>query len=141
MTNSVLRVNPANVSTTLKEAVVDVLLNMTHAQVSGAGSFGKYLYGARPRTLLNSGFLLPEKITDGGDEVTSPIWISSHGLQIQAVAGVSAEIIVSPKISVYVRILPREEDLTRPNCRAAFKLQRHVADELKVAMKNRLDEE
>ena len=53
MNNPVLRENPAEISTTLKEAVADSLLNMIYAQISGAGKFGKYLFGARPRTLLN----------------------------------------------------------------------------------------
>lgn len=141
MTSPVLRLNPSKISTTVKEAVVDALVNMTHAQVSGAGEFGKYLFGARPRTLLNSGFLLPELETEGGDEVTSPIWISSHGLQIQVATGVSSEISVQPQVSVYVRILPREEDLTRPNCRPTFKLKRHITDELKGTLKARLDQE
>lgn len=140
MANPAVRANPANISTTLKEAIVDSLLNMTHGQVSGAGSFGEYLYGARPRTLLNSGFLLPEKTSDAGDEVTSPIWISSHGLQVQVASGVSEDITVIPKISIYVRVLPRVEDLLRPNCRAVFRLQGHIADEIKAARKVREDE-
>lgn len=141
MTEPVVRSNPASISTTLKEAVVDALVNMTHAQVSGAGDIGRFLYGARPRTLLNSAFLLPEPLTVGGDEVTSPIWISSHGLQVQVAAGVASEILVQPQVSVYVRVLPLESDLARPNCRATFRLKPQVADELKEAVNARLDAE
>ncbi len=141
MAETTVRSNPATISTTIKEAVVGALVQMTHAQVSGAGKFGKYLFGARPRTLLNSAFLLPEIQGREGDEVTSPIWITSHGMQVQILAGVSGEIRVQPHVSVYVRVLPKEEDLARPNCRPTFRLRRHVADELKAALKVRLDEE
>lgn len=141
MPNPVVRANPSEISTTVKEAVVDALVSMTHAQVSGAGEFGKYLFGARPRTLLNSAFLLPELQAEGGDEVTSPIWISSHGLQIQIAAGVSSEISIQPQVSVYVRVLPKEEDLARPNCRPTFRLRRDVAVELKAILKARLEQE
>ncbi|MBI3525964.1 MAG: helicase [Betaproteobacteria bacterium] len=141
MPNPVVRANPSEISTTVKEAVVDALVNMTHAQVSGAGEFGKYLFGARPRTLLNSGFLLPELQAEGGDEVTSPIWISSHGLQIQIAAGVSSEILVQPQVSLYVRVLPKEEDLARPNCLPTFRLRPDVAAELKEIRKVREDQE
>ena len=83
MSQPTLRDDPAKISSTLKEAVVDSLLNLTYAQISGQGSTGQYLFGARPRTLLNSGFLLPQRNQSGDDEVTSPIWISSHGVQMQ----------------------------------------------------------
>lgn len=126
MNSPVLRANPAQVSTTLKEAVVDALLNITHAHISGAGQFGKHLYGARPRTLLNSGFLLPMRDEAGDDEVTSPIWISSHGLQLQLANGVGGEIAVHPSLSVYVRVLPDESDIKRPNCKLSFRLRREV---------------
>lgn len=141
MSEPVLRVNPAQVSTTLKEAVVDALLNMTHAHVSGAGEFGEYLYGARPRTLLNSGFLLPEKADSGGDEVTSPIWISSHGLEMQVISATSAEVTVKPQLSVYVRVLPDENDLSRPNCRLSFRLRRDIFDALRTEVRSRRDQE
>lgn len=139
MPSPVTRSDPSAISTTLKEAVVDSLVTMTHAQVSGAGEFGRVLFGARPRTLLNSGFLLPKPEVEGGDEVTSPIWISSHGLQVQVAADVSAVMTIQPKASVYVRILPREEDLRRPNCRPLFKLRQEVATELREAIKARLE--
>jgi hypothetical protein len=84
---------------------------------------------------------LPELDAEGGDEVTSPIWISSHGLQIQVAAGIAGEIAVQPQVSVYVRVLPKEEDLARPNCRPNFRLRGDVAVTLKAALRARLDEE
>ncbi len=141
MPSPVLRSNPLQIPTTVKEAVVDAIINITHAYVSGAGEFGMYLYGARPRTLLNSALLLPERITEGGDEVTSPIWISSHGLQVQIALGLASEIVIQPQLSIYVRVLPKEEYLNRPNCKPIFRLKRDVADELKEMRKERENQE
>jgi hypothetical protein len=141
MNQPVLRANPAKVSPTLKEAVVDSLLNLTYAHLSGQGPTGQYLFGARPRALLNSGFLLPQRSVSGDDEVTSPIWVSSHGLQMQLNAVAPAAIKVQPRLSLYVRVLPREEDLKRPNCRPVFMLRQAVVDEIKAERNRRLDEE
>lgn len=140
MSQPTLRDDPAKISSTLKEAVVDSLLNLTYAQISGQGSTGKYLFGARPRTLLNSGFLLPQRNQSGDDEVTSPIWISSHGVQMQLNALASSVITVFPRLCVYVRVLPREEDLKRPNCRPVFMLRRAVVDEIRAERNRRLEE-
>lgn len=141
MNQPVLRADPAKVSPTLKEAVVDSLLNLTYAHLSGQGPTGQYLFGTRPRALLNSGFLLPQRSVSGDDEVTSPIWVSSHGLQMQLNAVTPAAIKVQPRLSLYVRVLPREEDLKRPNCRPVFMLRQAVVDEIKAERNRRLDEE
>lgn len=135
------RTDPAKLSTTVKEAVADAIVNITHAHVSGAGSVGKFLFGARPRTLLNSGFLLPQLTAAGGDEVTSPIWISSHGFQLQLARQATGVLEVQPSLAVYVRVLPREEDLKRPDCRLAIKLRRETHDVLRTERDRRLDEE
>ncbi len=141
MNQSVLRADPAKIPTTLKEAVVDSLLNLTYAHLSGQGPTGQYLFGARPRALLNSGFLLPQRNVGGDDEVTSPIWVSSHGIQMQLNVVMQGVLTVLPRLSVYVRVLPREEDLKRPNCRPVFMLRQAVVDEIKAERNRRLDEE
>lgn len=135
------RTDPAKLNTTVKEAIADAIINITHAHVSGAGSVGKFLFGARPRTLLSSGFLLPQLTAAGGDEVTSPIWISSHGFQFQLARNTAGELKVQPSLSVYVRVLPREEDLKRPDCKLAIKLRRATHDLLRAERDRRLDEE
>lgn len=140
MSQPVLRADPALVPSTLKEAVVDGLLNLTYSRLSGAGPNGQYLFGARPRALLNSGFILPQKNPTGDDEITSPIWVSSHGIQMQLNAEARSIVKVSPRMSVYVRVLPREEDLKRPNCRPVFMLRQAVVDELKAERDKRLNE-
>lgn len=139
--DSVVRSDPSTLNATVKEAVADALVNLIHAQVSGAGTVGTYLFGARPRTVLNSGFLLPQKDGVEDDEVTSPIWLSSHGIQLQVAAVAEGSMSVTPTLSVYVRVLPTAEDLSRPNCNLAFRMRREVADELKSERNIRLDEE
>lgn len=140
MSQPTLRADPAEIPSTLKEAVVDSLLNLTYAQLSGQGATGQYLFGARPRVLLNSGFLLPQRNPSGDDEVTSPIWVSSHGLQMQLNAAEPSIMTVFPRLCVYVRVLPREEDLNRPNCRPVFMLRQAVVDEIRAERNRRLDE-
>ncbi|AUZ81362.1 DEAD/DEAH box helicase [Aeromonas caviae] len=140
MPNPIVRNDPQTLHSTLKEAVVDALLTMVHSEVSGAGRHGKYLYGARPRLLLNSGFVLPQKNIEGADEVTSPIWISSHGLNFQVQTGVEGTISILPKFAAYVRVLPNEQDLARPGCRAVFRLQKEVTKSIKETIKKRLDD-
>ncbi|MDO9506592.1 DEAD/DEAH box helicase family protein [Hydrogenophaga sp.] len=137
----VTRIDPSKLSTTVKEAVADAIVNMTHAHVSGAGSVGKFLFGARPRTLLNSGFILPQLNATGGDEVTSPIWISSHGFQFQLGMHAVGTLKVQPSFAVYVRVLPREEDFRRPDCKLAIKLRREMHETLRTQRDQRLDEE
>lgn len=140
MSEPILRADPAAISSTLKEAVVDSLLSLTYAQISGRGPTGQYLFGARPRALLNSGFLLPRRNPSGDDEVTSPIWISSHGLQMQLNAVAPSTMTVQAKLSIYVRVLPCEDDLKRPNCRPVFMLRQAVVDEIRAERNRRLDE-
>lgn len=141
MSETVVRRDPGKISTTLKEAVLDGLLNMTYAHISGDGEVGKYLYGARPRTLLNSGFLLPQQTPFGDDEVISPIWISSHGTQLQVSLKAETRISIQPRLSLYVRVLPTEKELSRPDCKAIFTLKPEVAREIKDERNRRLEAE
>jgi hypothetical protein len=133
------RADPKSIHTSLKEAVVDALLNVVHARVSAAGEFGQVLYGTRPRNLINSGFLLPMRRREEGDEVTSPIWISSHGLDFQVRKNAEGQLILKPHFSLYVRVLPTEADLTREDSRLTFRLKRDVAKRLSEKIRDALD--
>ncbi|MFT4508565.1 helicase-related protein [Caballeronia sp. 15711] len=141
MNSNVMRADPATISTTLKEAVVDSLLNLTFSRISGHGEEGRILFGSRPRAILASAFLLPPIHAQGtGDEVTQPIRITAHGLDFQVHSGVDGEISVRPRLQVYVRVLPSAEDLKRPDCAPRFRLndgvrralQTQTADALKA---------
>ncbi|MEK7322078.1 MAG: helicase-related protein [Pseudomonadota bacterium] len=101
----------------MKEAVADAVGNIIYGNVSGAGEFGTVVYGAAPSRLFVSGFLLPQRETDDGDEVTSPIWISSHGLDLQLAAAGTGSVTVRAQFAIYVRVFPTEADLRRPDCR------------------------
>lgn len=136
---NVTRRDPSSIPSTLKEAVADSLCNLTYGMVSGAGSFGEYVFGAPPSKVFVSGFLLPQRTLDDGDEVTSPIWISSHGMDLQISSNSTAKVCVTPKVSVYVRIFPTSEDIARPDCKPKFSLKDTKRDALKQKLTAALD--
>lgn len=134
------RVNPLKIDTSCKEAVADSLLNIIGNRISGGGEFGCVVYGAKPRSKIVSGFLLPRKDVDDGDEVTSPIWVSGHGLDLQIASAGLGTIRLQPKFSVYVRILPNEDDIKhREDCRLQFLLKKEVATKLRLAIRDALN--
>jgi len=134
-----IRTNPANIDTTCKEAVADSILNILYDRISGGGEFGRTVYGAKPRSMLVSGFLLPRKDVDDGDEVTSPIWVSGHGLDFQIASQGTGVIILQPLFSIYVRVLPNEEDVRlREDCQPQFRLKKEVSLKLRLAIRDGL---
>lgn len=136
----VTRSNPFILDTSRKEAVADSLLNIVYSRISGGGDYGKIIYGTKPSSALVSGFLLPRRQIDDGDEVTSPIWISSHGLDLQITRDGQGVIRVQPNFSLYVRILPTEDDIkTREDCRLQFRLKKEVSQGLRQRIKAALD--
>ena len=96
-----------------KEAVVDSLLNMTWGLCSGSGAPGEFVYGAKPSQRFVSGFLLPRFDEKGDKDETSEIHMSAHGLDFQIARGASAEAQIDVQLSIYLRVLPTWEDLTR----------------------------
>lgn len=139
MPETLLRADPTKIPTTLKEAVVDALVNLTFRRISGHGPDGEVLFGFRPRSLFSSAFLLPRPATLGeSDEVTQPIHISAHGLDFQIRQNVSGQIVVTPRLQVYVRVLPSTADMSRPDCQMRFRLndptKKHLKDVLYAAL-------
>jgi hypothetical protein len=141
MSQPSVRADLSKIDTTVKEAVVDALINLTFAQISGGGADGEVVYGARPRMLFNSAFLLP-KPPDAvpGDEVSRPIHLFSHGLDFQVRRDVAGDICVKPTLAVYVRILPSVEDLKRSDCQPQFRLNDDTRKALMLARKAALAE-
>lgn len=132
MDRSVVRADPGSICTTLKEAIVDSLLNVVFSRISGHGPEGEALFGARPRTVLSSAFLLPPLPLQGpGDEVTQPIRITAHGVDLQIFHQEEGVISVKPNFRVYVRIFPSVDDLKRPDCAPRFRLQDAVRQALR----------
>ena len=127
MDEELVRADPAKIGTTLKEGIVDALLNVTYSRISGHGAEGEVLFGARPRAVLSSAFLLPRLLQEeSGDEVTQPIRITAHGLDLQILRNVPGKIEVKPSLQVYVRVLPAAEDLNRPDCKITFRIRDEV---------------
>ena len=94
----------------LKEAVCDSLVSLLVARVSGTDERGRTLYGRSPRRNIVAGQLLPRYGTTGDDE-TSDIRIASIGVDFVVAAGSNAAVRVTPRFSVYLRILPQWSDL------------------------------
>jgi hypothetical protein len=143
MSSSIKRAKPADIPTTLKEAVVDALLNLAHERLTGAGERGRILFGARPRALLASGFLMspdPKRLGIPGDEVTDPIRICGHGLDLQVAQGVAGQITAQPHLSIYVRVLPNETDLLRPDCVPNLRLKNETVKRLRSERRAALEE-
>jgi hypothetical protein len=136
-TFSVVRSDPRAISDTLKEAVVDALLNTVTARLSGSGVYGKIVYGSKPRSQLASGFLLPlDRLTDG-DEESASIRICSHGIDM-LVADTNGSIQVQPHCAIYVRVFPTSQDiLAHPNCDPKFTLRKEVGRELRKKIRER----
>ena len=140
MVEAVTRVDPSGIPAGLKEAVVDSLINQTFSAISGHGQSGAELFGARPRSILNSAFLLPrpEELGDV-DEVTQPIQIYSHGLEFQVKSDEAVKFTVKPSFQVYARVLPEVKDLRRPNMELSFRVNDETRKALQEQTKAALD--
>src|SRR5688572_17911018 len=114
--NSVVRSNPRAIPDTLKEAVVDGLLSIVTARLSGKGDYGTVIYGTKPRAVLSSGFWLPfDRLTDG-DEESASIRICSHGIDM-LISGSRDSVMARASVAIYVRVFPTAADLlTHPSC-------------------------
>jgi len=138
---TVTRVDPLKIDTTKKEGVADAILNIMYGRVSGRGKHGEVVYGSLPSRRFVSGFLLPRRDVDDGDEVTSPIWVSSHGLDFQVHKGVSGTVRIRPSFALYVRILPSDDDVrNRSDCRLLFRVKKDVSTRARIAINERLRE-
>jgi hypothetical protein len=78
-----------------KEGLVDAFLNLTWRRVSGAGTEGETIFGAKPSLRFVSGFLLPRFEESGEQDETSDIHISSHGLDCQIAASARGDLVIS----------------------------------------------
>jgi hypothetical protein len=135
----VRRVEPKDIDPTVKEAVVDGLLNLIAARVSGGGRFGAQLFGTKPSQQLCSGFLLPGSSATESDEASSPIRIRTHGLDLQVAAETRGRVRVIPAFAVYVRVLPTQDDLARRDCRIQFRLKSTVSRDIRRRQKELTD--
>ena len=133
---SVRSVDPRAIDDTLKEAVVDSLLNGLNARVSGTGEFHREILGARPSRLLMSGFLVPRPAQEReADEEADPMQISAHGLDFQIdQSAAGTQMVLRLEGSIYVRVMPNEADV-RPGGALRPIFPMHPA--IKVQLKER----
>ena len=101
----------ASIDVELKEAVCDAIVNSLVDRVSGADERGRNLLGSSPRRGIFAGQLLPRFDTSGNDDETTDIRIAALGVDLLAVAGAASAVRVTPRFSVYVRVIPTWSDL------------------------------
>ena len=139
---SLVRSDPRQIPDTVKEAVVDALLNTVSGRLSGSGDFGRVIFATKPRNALASGFLLPKKDPDSADEETASIRICNQGVDFQVLANSTETIHVHPRCSVYVRVFPTaDEILNHPNCDPKFGIKTEIAREIRKQVRERSREE
>ncbi len=125
-----------------KEGIVDALLNLTWERSSGAGKEGENVYGHKPSIKFVSGFLLPRFNELQTEDETSDIHISSHGMDFQISSDAQGKIVISPRFSVYVRVLPSWDDLEcakfniRPCPQLKKQIEALIRDETRRAVKD-----
>ncbi|MDP9084562.1 MAG: helicase [Pseudomonadota bacterium] len=131
MSNGPTRVDPMRIPALIKEAVADALVGLTYSRVAGTGRGGRELFNGRPSDQLVSGFLLaPKKTLDTEDEVTSPIRITSQGLDFQLRHGRDTSIEVRLSFCVYIRVVPNEADAVAKKWAPQMRLTREARDRL-----------
>ena len=120
----------------LKEAVCDSLVNTLVGRVSGMDDQGCVLYGRSPSRSIVAGQLLPRYGRTGEDE-TSDIRMSLIGVDFVVAADSKAVIQVTPRFSVYLRILPLWTDFIAGGGELEFdfKLRSSVQDEIDAAIR------
>jgi len=127
--------------TEAKEAVVDALLGMTIGRCTGEDAEGDVVYGARPSTRLVSGFLLPRFDETGLEDETSDIHIATIGLDLQLASESGGLVVVRPRASIYVRLLPTWDEVTdeRHDIRPQMQLSRQTRQEVEQRARGYID--
>lgn len=121
----------------VKEAIAESILNDVHRRISGQGEQGKIIIGEKPTDCLTSGFLLPpsperqEERTGSVDIDANPINIGTCGLDVGIRSESAGKVRVWASFSVYVRILPSEDDLAKNNNPVKFTLQTDIRRQIR----------
>lgn len=134
--SNVPRANTQDLSDDLLEGVCDSLINLVHCRASGTDERSRVLFGAKPSSLVLSSFLLPFRDIDDGDEVTSPIYISSQGMYLQTKRNINSKAKIHINLSVYVRVLPTWKDLQEhPELQPYFSFSSALEERIKLKRK------
>src|SRR4051794_5031258 len=99
----------------LKEAVCTAVVKLAIQRVSGSGRDGHILYGPSPRRSIISGQLLPRFDEYGAEDDTTDIRIAALGMDFQVISAAHGAAHASPRLSVYLRVLPTWDELDNPN--------------------------
>ncbi|PTQ89675.1 helicase-like protein [Nitrosomonas nitrosa] len=133
--------SPREIHDAYKEAIVDCLLNNLSARLAGRGDFYKLIYGSKPSTALMTEFIVPMPPEERmGDEESDPIQISAHGLDFQVGSeSIDSRVSVSVRAAVYVRILPKEDEV-KPggSLEATFPLTKEIRTTIRANVREAL---
>ena len=121
----------------LKEAVCDALVNTLVKRVNGADERGRNLLGGSPRRGIFAGQLLPRFDASGQDDETTDIRIAAVGIDLIAAANARATICVTPRFSVYLRVIPEWSDLVAGGGELEFdfRLRRNIQQQIDDAIR------
>lgn len=126
----------AAIDVELKEAVCDALTNGLVRRVTGADERGRTLLGGSPRRSIFAGQLLPRFDTSGQDDETTDIRVAAVGVDLIAAKGGGGLIRVTPRYSVYLRVIPNWSDFApRGELEFDFRLQRDIQQRIDVAIR------
>jgi hypothetical protein len=122
----------------LKEAVCDALVNALVDRVSGADERGRNLLGSSPRRGIFAGQLLPRFDITGNDDETTDIRIAAVGIDVVVNADISASMRVTPRLSIYVRVIPAWTDLVAGGGELEFdfRLRANIQQQIDDAIRN-----
>ena len=104
----------SRITENLKEAVAESILNGLYQRAAGIGEFGLHVVDKKPSQRFVSGFIesfgLASRLSNDVDASVNPIHIISHGFDVE-MHKKKGQVTVTPSFSIYLRVLPREEDL------------------------------
>jgi len=129
------RADPNSIDKTLKEAVAYALLGSIFQRLSGCSKSCSILKGEKPSRSLSTAFLLPANPdSEGVDDETSPIRITATGFDFMVRADAKGSVSVTPKFSIYVRVLPSVEELREEGIsfRLTTEIDRRVRREVRT---------
>lgn len=95
----------------LKEAVCDALVNALVSRVSGVDARGRTMLGGSPRRGIFAGQLLPRFDSNRTADETTDIRVAAIGMDLLLDSASSARLHVTPRFSVYVRVIPEWREL------------------------------
>lgn len=121
----------AAIDVELKEAVCDALTNALVRRVTGSDDRGRNLLGSSPRRCILAGQLLPRFDSSGLGDETTDIRIAAVGVDLMAEADGGEQICVTPRFSVYIRVIPDWSDLApRGELEFDFRLRRNIQQQI-----------